>query len=315
MKPCYFNGAETDDSRDPAEIERESFVPYVFESDMNLLISSDKKRIIDFNLVDLNERLIDYIMRSSMNDIFIIKSEYQGKIVRLVIIPTLKIGIDLVYLKKEDLFTNKPVLNKPKEIYDDLMDELVDSELKKHDDPNLKAFVDPNGIWTFYTIDDTICKNSDNYFISLDICKKLNKPYQRLWKGDIVPATRDIKIACAPMVSVFLNNLYQGVSNWACGQSYNDVYDNLKKSRLEEDIMCYEHSKDFLEESYRLTENKPLQLECLDKYSSDKTIIMLSLLDSDNKSVRFLGKYKIDKEASKEKGYMSFKLQEEFLEL
>ncbi len=101
----------------------------------------------------------------------------------------------------------------------------------------------------------------------------------------------------------------------ACGQSYYDVVENLKQSRIEEDVLCYEGLGDFKLEGCKLIENRPLRDEIFDKYSFDRIIVIFSLLDSPNEGIRFLGKYKIDKEESVRNKHLSFELCETRLEL
>jgi hypothetical protein len=169
--------------------------------------------------------------------------------------------------------------------------------------------------WNFYAIDDVIKNDDDHNFISLDVIKKMDKENLIFRKGDDIPQKKNNKIANSPIATFLLNSLFKGESNWACGQSYYDVVENLKQSRIEEDVLCYEGLGDFKLEGCKLIENRPLRDEIFDKYSFDRIIVIFSLLDSPNEGIRFLGKYKIDKEESVRNKHLSFELCETRLEL
>ncbi len=163
------------------------------------------KESISFCLDDLNTRLIDYIMRSSVEDIYIIQSECRNKKIVLMTIPTLKIGFDLVNRKKEQFFECKPEYNESADIYDAIMDKLVTS-FDCHG----------SGMWNFYAIDDVIKMEDDNYFISLDVIKKIGK--LNLDKGEDFPQKKNDQIASSPIATFLLNSMFKGESNWACGR-------------------------------------------------------------------------------------------------
>lgn len=287
------------------------------------LTYSNKKNVIDSisscHAVN-NTRLIgliDYIMQSSVEDIYIIQSEcLNDKKIVLMIIPALKIGFDLRNRRKKQFFEHGFKFHKPADIYDAIMEGLVTTEFRNEIESISIGFPlnrhKPDR-WNFYAIDDVIKNDDDHNFISLDVIKKIGK--LNLDKGEDFPQKKNDQIASSPIATFLLNSMFKGESNWACGQSYYDVVENLKQSRIEEDVLCYEGLGDFKLEGCKLIENRPLRDEIFDKYSFDRIIVIFSLLDSPNEGIRFLGKYKIDKEESVRNKHLSFELCETRLEL
>ena len=320
LHPPHCCPAEEREQEEYEEISRYNFVLFR-QYEKYQLTYSNKKKVIDSisscHAVN-NTRLIDYIMQSSVEDIYIIQSEcLNDKKIVLMIIPALKIGFDLRNRRKKQFFEHGFKFHKPADIYDAIMEGLVTTEFKNEIEFISIGFPlnrhKPDR-WNFYAIDDVIKNDDDHNFISLDVIKKMDKENLIFRKGDDIPQKKNNKIANSPIATFLLNSLFKGESNWACGQSYCDVVELLKHSRIEEDVLCYEGLCDFKLEECKLIENRPLRDEFFDEYSFDRTIVIFSLLDSPNEGIKFLGKYKIDKKDSRENKHLSFKLHETRLE-
>lgn len=251
--------------------------------------------------------LMNYIMSHLTSSLKMVVADNETDKIILLTIPTHRIGIDLSHNTKNELFKEKLEHNALSDLYKVLMRFYINKE----DDYN--EYPCSENLWTYYALNEVVIKptGQNEYFLAKSFTDKIENVI--INKGDYFP-NRNSKIANNSFASFALNTLFKNESNWEVCQSYSQIK-HSDRCWFPYHVICYEKRSYVDVVGYYCIENTvQLDAKTIDDLTSEKEIYIFACEDSPsvNQRIEFLGVYKLDLGKSKEKGYLTFHLQEQY---
>ena len=252
--------------------------------------------------------LLNYIMSHLKSSLKMVVADNETDKIILLTIPTQRIGIDLSHNTKNELFKEELEHNVLSDLYKSLMRFYVNKEDDYNEYPNSEK------LWTYYALNEVVIKpaGQDECFLAKSFTDIIDNVIIK--KGDYFP-NRNSNIGNNPFASFVLNTLFKNESNWeVCHKSYSQIK-HSDKCWFPYHVICYEkRSYVDVDGCYCIENTVQLDAKTIGELTSEKEIYIFACEDSPSVSQRieFLGVYKIDLGKSKEKGYLTFHLQEQY---